>query len=293
MSNYTIDQFSKITGLTKLVIRTWENRYQVFTPIRTETNIRQYTGDDLIKALNIQILKAAGAKISKIAKLPDDVINQKAYETVMSDDHAAETTFFINKLIESALKFDEALFSNTFQTLRKTMEFEEIYLNVLLPTMERIGYLWLSKYIMPSQEHFFTCLVKQEMNSEIVFSSKPVNNTSTWLLFLIENEYHDLSLFLANIILRKAGHRVIYLGQSVPFDSLKIIKDQLEIDAVLFSSVSRIDENALKDYTDELVRLFPKTHIYCVARPSLEFPSSEWTELVSSIDRFKEILRSV
>lgn len=289
MSCYTIDQFSKITGLTKLLIRTWENRYEIFTPVRSETNIRKYEQDDLIKALNIQILREAGIKISKIAKLSNDTIKQNALAIVSKDDNV-QTTVFVNKLIESALTFDEAMFSKTFQALRDSMEFEDIYLNVILPTMERIGYLWLSNYLMPAQEHFFTCLVKKQMFTEIVEPKEP---KSTWLLFLMEDEYHDLSLSLANIILRKNNHKVIYLGQSVPLDSLKIIPEYTDIDAVLFCSVSRTSEHKMTEYTEELQRLFPERHIYCVARPNVEMPINQWTEIVSDLDRFKEILQEI
>ena len=289
MSCYTIDQFSKITGLTKLVIRTWENRYEIFTPVRSETNIRKYEQDDLIKALNIQILREAGIKISKIAKLSNDTIKQNALAIVSKDDNV-QTKVFVNKLIESALTFDEAMFSKTFQALRDSMEFEDIYLNVILPTMERIGYLWLSNYLMPAQEHFFTCLVKKQMFTEIVEPKEP---KSTWLLFLMEDEYHDLSLSLANIILRKNNHKVIYLGQSVPLDSLKIIPEYTDIDAVLFCSVSRTSEHKMTVYTEELQRLFPERHIYCVARPNVEMPINQWTEIVSDLDRFKEILQEI
>ena len=42
MSQYSIEQFSKITGLNKILIRTWENRYGFLKPKRTNTNIRFY-----------------------------------------------------------------------------------------------------------------------------------------------------------------------------------------------------------------------------------------------------------
>ena len=49
MAQYTIEQFSKITGFSKLLIRTWENRYNLFVPGRTSKNIRFYYDSALIK----------------------------------------------------------------------------------------------------------------------------------------------------------------------------------------------------------------------------------------------------
>ena len=56
MTKYTIDQFSQITGITKFVLRTWENRYG-FKAERTDTKIRFYTDELLVRALNSNYLK--------------------------------------------------------------------------------------------------------------------------------------------------------------------------------------------------------------------------------------------
>ena len=41
MSTYSINQI-EITGITKFVLRTWENRYGFLKPERSDTNIRIY-----------------------------------------------------------------------------------------------------------------------------------------------------------------------------------------------------------------------------------------------------------
>ena len=52
MTTYNIDQFSKITNIPKLNLRTWENRYSYLIPLRTETNIRVYSDDLLVRGIN-------------------------------------------------------------------------------------------------------------------------------------------------------------------------------------------------------------------------------------------------
>ena len=79
MSVYTIDQLSRISGFNKILIRTWENRYKLFHPQRTKTNIRLYGDDCLIRALNTGILKDRGYKISHISKLSDQEIKSLVY----------------------------------------------------------------------------------------------------------------------------------------------------------------------------------------------------------------------
>jgi hypothetical protein len=45
--------------------------------------------------------------------------------------------------------------------------------------------------------------------------------SDSWLLFLPENEFHEIGLLFANYLIRSYGKKVFYLGSNVPFQSLK------------------------------------------------------------------------
>ena len=77
MTKYSIEQFSQITGITKFVLRTWENRYGFLKAERTDTKIRFYTDELLVRALNSNYLLENGYKISTISKFNDDEIVKK------------------------------------------------------------------------------------------------------------------------------------------------------------------------------------------------------------------------
>ena len=65
MTKYSIDQFSGITGITKFVLRTWENRYGYLKAERTGTNIRVYTDEMVVRALNTNYLLNNGLRFRK------------------------------------------------------------------------------------------------------------------------------------------------------------------------------------------------------------------------------------
>jgi len=73
--SYSIDQFSKITGISKLVLRTWENRYDSLQAARTKTNIRFYSDQLLVKALKTKFLIDSGYKISIITTKSDSELD--------------------------------------------------------------------------------------------------------------------------------------------------------------------------------------------------------------------------
>ena len=75
MNNYTIDQFSQITGLNKILIRTWENRYRFVQPKRTSTNVRYYNDQMITKGIKFSLLVNNGYKISKIVNNSQEITN--------------------------------------------------------------------------------------------------------------------------------------------------------------------------------------------------------------------------
>ena len=98
MSTYSINQFSEITGITKFVLRTWENRYGFLKPERSETNIRIYTDEMLVRALNTNFLLKNNYKISKISKLNDlEIVNE--IESLIDDKLDNVIEFYINEII--------------------------------------------------------------------------------------------------------------------------------------------------------------------------------------------------
>ena len=66
---FTVKDLENLSGIKAHTIRIWEKRYQIFTPQRTENNIRLYENQDLTNLLNVSFLNNFGYKISKIAKL--------------------------------------------------------------------------------------------------------------------------------------------------------------------------------------------------------------------------------
>lgn len=66
---YKIKDLEVLSGIKAHTIRIWEKRYGLLTPERTDTGIRVYDNQNLVKLLNVVVLNDAGLKISKIAKL--------------------------------------------------------------------------------------------------------------------------------------------------------------------------------------------------------------------------------
>ncbi len=265
MTKYSIDQFSQITGITKFVLRTWENRYGFLKAQRTDTKIRYYTDELLVRALNSNYLLENGYKISAISKLSHDEISSKVDEIKNSAEDNSIESYYIVKLIKSALDFDSNLFNSTYDKGVQELGILKFYKSVLLVAFSKIGIFWLTNRIAPSQEHFLSELVKQKIGAAADSVSRDEIKKDSWLLFLPENEFHEIGLLFAKFLLIKNGFEVVYLGANVPYGSLLELAEKKRIDNVLFFSVSNTSKSNLDFTINYLNKSFPKTKHFLVA----------------------------
>lgn len=217
--NFSIKDLENLTGIKAHTIRIWEKRYNLLSPDRSDTNIRNYSLSSFQKLLNISFLNNNGLKISKIAQLDEEQIPIRVREIASRakvEDHA------INALKMAMINFDQVLFYNTYNNLLENKTFSEIFYSVFLPLLNEIGLLWQTNTITPAHEHFLSVHIKQKilLNTERLQLLEPKPASKTFVLFLPENEIHDIGLLFVNYQLRSKGYHTIFLGESVPMESL-------------------------------------------------------------------------
>lgn len=217
--NFSIKDLENLTGIKAHTIRIWEKRYNLLSPERSDTNIRNYGILSFQKLLNISYLNNNGLKISKIADLKEEEIPVKVREMASRgkmDDHA------LNAFKLAMMNFDQVLFYNTYNNLIENKTFKEIFYDAFLPLLGDIGLLWQTNTITPAHEHFISVLLKQKilLNIERIQSLQPKPDTKTYVMFLPDSEIHDIGLLYLNYELRSKGNHTIFLGESVPIDCL-------------------------------------------------------------------------
>ena len=220
---FSIKDLENLSGIKAHTIRIWEKRYDVLQPMRTETNIRTYDLASLQKLLNITLLHNYGYKISKISEYPPERIPELV-KRIVSEKSAKSHAISDFKM--AMMNFDQAKFLNTYDALLSNKSFKEVFYEVFIPLMGEIGLLWQASTITPAHEHFITYLIKQKLlvNTEKVQVLEPTRNDKVFVLYLPYNEIHELGLMYLNYEILSNGYRSIYLGESVPTESLTDLK---------------------------------------------------------------------
>ena len=266
---YSISDLASFSGIKPHTIRVWEQRYELLSPIRTETNIRRYTDDDLKKLLNVAALNRLGYKISRIARMPDDEIRQLLNSKV-TDPNPEQHVLNILKI--SMLNFDEELFISGVNSYLEQHSFEEVLSKVLSPFMVQIGVLWQTSAICPAHEHFISNLVRQLFSEKIANQNLANAKESTvFVMFLPQGELHELTLLLTHYFIRSQGYKSIYLGQSVPIEDL----DQLVARFETCHFVTLSPGESAKQYLALYLKMFNDRPEYNDHRLTMIVPQTE------------------
>lgn len=256
-STFSIKNLENISGIKAHTIRIWEKRYNLLQPERTDTNIRRYSLSSLQKLLNITLLYNHGFKISRIASLEEGEI------PIMVRDIALKSTseqVAINALKLAMVNFDYVMFDATYDEIASKYEFDYIFINIFMPLMKELGILWQTGAISPSHEHFITNLVKQKIHIQtelIQRKQTPQENQKVFVLFLPENEIHELGVLFLNYYILSQNFKTIFLGQSLTTESLNTVMtfgDSLTFVTYLTVEPNKNEiEGYLRDFQDTIL----------------------------------------
>ena len=287
-TSFSIRDMENLSGIKAHTIRIWEKRYNLFSPERTDTNIRTYNLESLQKLLNVTLLYNNGYKISKIAKLGEEKIPSLVNEIIAQK---SEKSHALNSLKLAMLNFDQSLFLKTYNNLMEDKSFTQIFNEVFIPLLNELGLLWQTNTISPAHEHFISNLIKQKIyiHTEKLQMEAPTNKDEVYVLFLPENEIHELGLLYINYQLALQGYKTIYLGQTMPIESLEdLLKYYSNIRFVSYFTVSPTKDE-IENYFErfqEVLTKSPGSKLFVLGHQIQEFGEEK---LLGPIKTFKSI----
>lgn len=239
---YTVRAAAIATGVAEDRLRTWERRYGIPKPARSETGRRLYDDDDLALVRRMLALTDAGASAASAAEavlaeaaagvVPTEGVPEAldvspplphplVLELLDATRHLAETE------VEAAISRAVAIFG-----------WADVFDEVLFPALRRVGEEWERGNLPPMQEHFLSELIRREAMAEIAATPAPAVGSAPAPILLAcpQGERHDLGLLGLWVALRQRGLRVVYLGADVPRDGLLAAIEQLRPSAVVLSA---------------------------------------------------------
>jgi DNA-binding transcriptional MerR regulator len=254
MRHYTLYELEKLTGILAATIRVWERRYSIIKAKRTDTNRRWYDDDDLKRLINISVIYNSGIKISTIARYSESELEEKVVSLTM-DSSAFDK--HINSLIVAMLTYNGNAVNEILLRLIISGGFEETFTNIVFPFLRRVGIMWHTGSASTGAEHFITNIFRGRLISAID-SLPPADDPKSKrvIMFLPENELHDLGLLFYSYLIRKMGHQVLYLGQATPFPALSEVNEKWHSDLLVTGVLSDLSISEPEEYLRNLSSKF-------------------------------------
>jgi len=291
MVAYSIKDLENLTGVKAHTLRIWEKRYDIIRPSRTDTNIRYFKDDDLQKILNITLLNKRGIKISKIAEMSPEDIKKKVVELTevgsMFEDQ-------LDSLMLAMFELNELKFNIILDHQIESKGFEEAMNIVVYPLLDKLTMMWIAGAVKGVHENFVSNIIKRKTIVEIERLSKLNNvNHLKCLIYLPENESHELSLLFLHYILIKNNAKVINLGTGVSLIDVIEGRNIFKADLVFTMFNDSFAEAPLQPYINELSKNLKECRVlisgFQTVNQDITLPDN--VEIVKSINAVKEYVQ--
>lgn len=268
---YNIKAVSRQTGVPSDTLRRWESRYGIIVPQRTDSGYRLYSQNDIDAIFWLKQQLETGLSISRASEMlrqmggapppPELETPAKAANPDVPSPPSAGTglrsSLALREELMSAFRaVDEARASSVLNEAIGIYSLDDVCLNIVQPALVEIGELWLSGHVSVAVEHFSSSFVRSRL-ANLFHSSPHATKGPLVLVGCAPEEYHELGAMFLALFLRRAGYRVVYLGQNVPIVSLQGMIQAMKPDAICISATRAETAGSLyqlREFLDEYAK---------------------------------------
>ena len=252
MQMYRIHRFSKLTGLTTHVIRAWERRYGLVTPVRGANRYRLYNDEDVRLFRYLKSKSDEGMSIGELAEIGrEQLLEQAQQEFVAAPVEPPPSERLISDLAQAIQENDRVGFEGKLNGALAVIPFEEALHRFLLPFQEHIGQLWHDGQLGIAQEHYASNQIKQKIFSAMN-QLRMVEEGPRVVVACPSQEWHEISAMTAAYVCAARGCRVHYLGANLPIPELAKFCEQIRPAYVLLSMTVDRTDTEIKNIVQEL-----------------------------------------
>ncbi len=239
---YPIKIVAKKTGLSLTLIRAWERRYKIVDPVRTNTNRRLYSDEDIEK---LKLLKKAtdiGYSISSLASFTKNQLQELLKEQIdFESELNKDYNEYVDSIMNSIVNLKPFTLEQTLSQIKIDFNKTELIENIVIPIISKIGDYWRDGKIRILNEHFATAILKNFL-SGLIDNSIKSENAPRIIITTPKHQYHELGALISANIASYEGWKIYYLGTDLPAEEIIAAANQINAKAVILSIVYPSDD---------------------------------------------------
>jgi len=296
---YPVRTVAQLTGLSADLIRAWERRYGVVTPVRGPRGSRLYTAEDISHLRLLGQVVASGRAIGDVARLRPEELETLAGDATRTVSPRPATagpssgvTPLVATLVESIQRLDAPAVEAQLSDALVALGHREFARHVVCPLLVEIGDRWGAGTLSVGAEHLASGLLRNLLGSLI--RTRGAVPHATVLLATPSGERHELGVLLVSLLLRDAGLGVHYLGPDVPAPDIIASAETARVAAV---GIGVADAGNRTRAVDELRRielaLPPGTDLWLGGREAAAVAAAQGTTRARVVDDLDKLDREI
>jgi len=275
---YNIGVVTRVTGVPIATLHAWERRYGFPDAARTAGGHRLYSDKDIARLRWVKSQLESGLTVSR-AVIAVRALEAEGRLFLPNESEAVSrsesTSISSTSLGESLL---EALTHHNLvradQLMGEMLAFtspENITLDIIGPALNAIGEAWEQGHITIATEHLASNFLRHRLLMWMVTGPTPKPGNPI-ILACAPGEWHEGSLLIMGVLLRRQGWPVAYLGQNVPFQDLAIFVEEIHPRAVVMVAMVEETVRTLAEWPQWINQVGGKPVIAFGGRPFILQP---------------------
>lgn len=273
---YSIQQAATITGLSKQVIRKWEERYGIVNPQRLDNGYRIYTHREVNRLLFVKSLVENGYTVKQAAlhvhqQSDTENIIHKAKEGYI--EPAQPMNEHVISLLHEGTMLHEANLNRILQQTYLTFGLRKFLHSIVVPFLKEVGNRWSDSSWGEYQEAFSSLAVRDflvQLRRNYHFNE----NAPIMIGACLPGEKHEIPLHIILLESMLNGWKTIALGPSPAPNAIQSSIEQLNPRKVILSAITSLpfekNPTIIKDL-DDFASKYPHIQFYIGGPGAEEF----------------------
>lgn len=223
---HPIQAVARRTGLSVDVIRAWEKRYGVVTPIRSETGRRLYSDADIERLRSIARATRTGRTVGQVAALSAselaELLRVETVAPVASEETArvAEPALtHLRACLDALGRFDAGELDAALRRATIALTAEAFLDAIVVRLWERVAEGVHKGTLRPSHQHLVQAVLRRVLDRLTETATLPSAGPDL-IVATPAGQSQELGALLAAAAAAAEGWRVTYLGSGLPAEDI-------------------------------------------------------------------------
>lgn len=289
---YNIKQVSDVTGLSKQVIRKWEERYQIIHPKRLDNGHRIYMEQDIQTLLKIRQLSEQGYTIQQAATLMKNEEIELEAPPIESPSVGTEMNDYFFQLIEKGAHCNELEMNRILQQAYSDLGLSKFLTSVVIPFLKEVGARWERKEWTEYQESVSSMIVRDHLT--YIRRNYPYKEDAPLLMgACLPGEYHEVPLQILLLQALLSGWKSFLVGNSPALGSIESLVTHFQPRIVLLSAITTSPFEqypTMLDQLDDFATNNPSIKFYLGGPGSIEYLKDKKLNAITVAESFEKVL---